>query len=294
VMKPLDHSFRGLAISSDVNPSLCREDPYWGGASAVDEAVRNMTAVNATAHTIVDCLNFPNPEKPENLGDFKRACAGLYFAADRFQVPFVSGNVSLYNESAMGPIAPTPTLLTCGIAKDVRKCVSSDFKSSGSAIFLVGDTKNELRGSEYLRMLGLKGGSVPKVDPERTLKDSKSILKAMDAGLVQSCHDLSEGGLFASLAEMCIGGDLGADVSLHRMENMRTDEKLFSESNGRWLLEVKPKDAARVERLVGGIRIGTVKKKGQITIKDGKVSVLLDLKRVRDVWDSAIGREVQK
>jgi phosphoribosylformylglycinamidine synthase subunit PurL len=294
VMKPLDGSFRGLAVSADVNPALCREDPYWGSASAVDEAVRNMTAVNATAHTIVDCLNFPNPEKPENLGDFKRACSGLYFAAEKFQVPFVSGNVSLYNESSLGPIAPTPTLLTVGIAKDVRRCVTSDFKSSGNIIYLVGDTKDELRGSEYLRMLGVKGGIIPKVNPEKTLADSKKILQAMDAGLVQSCHDLSEGGLFTSLAEMCLGGDLGADVGLHKMEKLRTDEKLFSESNGRWLVEVKPKDAAKFERIAGALRIGRVKKKAEIKIKDVKSTVSLDLKKVRDAWDGAVGREVQK
>jgi phosphoribosylformylglycinamidine synthase len=290
VMKPLVDSFRGLAISADVNPSLCRQDPYWGSASAVDEAVRNMTAVNAVGHTIVDCLNFPNPEKPENLGDFKRACAGLHFAASQFGIPFVSGNVSLYNESSLGPIAPTPTLLTCGIAKDVRKCITSDLKKAGNIIYLVGDTEEELRGSQYLRLLGLQGGFVPKVNPKKTIENSRNILAAMDAGLVASCHDLSEGGLFVALAEMCLGGDLGADVNLSKMGGLRTDSKLFSESNGRWLLEVRPKDAARFEKIVGGLGIGKVKGK-EIRITDAKAKVVLKLNDIRKNWDGAVKRE---
>ena len=294
VLKPLDGSFRGLAISADVNPALCREDPYWGSASAVDEAVRNMTAVNARAHTIVDCLNFPNPEKQENLGDFKRSCAGLHFAASAFGVPFVSGNVSLYNESALGPIAPTPTLLTVGIAKDVRKCITSDFKSAGNIIYLVGETQDELRGSQYLRMLNVKGGHIPKVNPQITLDMSKRLMSAMDSGFVASCHDLSEGGLFASFAEMCIGGDLGAEIDVGKMMGLRTDVKLFSESNGRWLAEVKVKYAARFEQAVGGMRLGTVRTARDIRIVDGQEAYTLGLGEVRDRWESAVGREVPK
>ena len=143
-------------------------------------------------------------------------------------------------------------------------------------------------------MLEVKGGNVPKVEPAKTLANSKKIMAAMDAGLVASCHDLSEGGLFVALAEMCIGGDVGADMSLHKMEKLRTDEKLFSESNGRWLIEVAPKDAARFEKIVSGLRLGKVKKKGIISVKDGKTRFSLDLKKVRDTWDGAVGREVRR
>jgi phosphoribosylformylglycinamidine synthase subunit PurL len=291
VLKPLEGSYRGLAISADVNPTLCREDPYWGSASAVDEAVRNMTSVNAQAHTIVDCLNFPNPEKPENLGDFKRACAGLHYAASNFGVPFVSGNVSLYNESMLGPIAPTPTLLTVGIAKDVRRCVTTDFKTSGNPIYLVGDTYDELRGSQYFRLINVKGGSVPKVDPKKTLANSEKIRAAMDEGIVASCHDLSEGGLLAAAAEMCLGGDIGARLDLSTMGKLKTDVKMFSESNGRWLVEVRKADAGRFERLVGGIKLGVVKRGHDIVFADGKKSATLELHKVRDAWNRAVGRE---
>jgi len=294
VLKPLDDSFRGLALSADVNPSLCRESPYWGSASAVDEAVRNMTAVNAHAHTIVDCLNFGNPQKPERHGEFKRACEGLYFAAKAFGVPFVSGNVSLYNESSLGPIAPTPTLLTVGIAKDVRKCITSDLKSSGNLIYLVGETKDELRGSEYYRVFKVKGGAVPKVNPQKTIENSSKILAAMDAGLVASCHDLSEGGLLAAVSEMCFGGDLGVKLNLKPVGILRTDVKLFSESNGRWLVEVKPKDARKFEKMVDALKLGSVTKAKKIVLTDGKGKVRLDLGKARERWDSAVAREVPK
>ena len=293
VLKPLEDSFRGLALSSDVNPSLCREDPYWGSASAVDEAVRNMTAVNARAHTIVDCLNFPNPEKPVNLGDFKRACLGLHFAASRFQVPFVSGNVSLYNEGTLGPIAPTPTLLTVGIADDVRKCVTTDYKGEGNPVFIVGDTVEELRGSEYYRLMKVRGGQVPKVNPERTAAHARGLREAMDAGLVAACHDLSEGGLLAAASEMSFGGDIGASYDLSLLGSLRCDLKLFSESNGRWLVEVRADKADEFAALAGGLRIGLVGG-GEIKFQDGRRRFALPVDVAREAWDGAVGREVPK
>ncbi len=293
VLKPLEDSFRGLALSSDVNPSLCREDPYWGSASAVDEAVRNMTAVNARAHTIVDCLNFPNPEKPVNLGDFKRACAGLHFAASRFRVPFVSGNVSLYNEGTTGPIAPTPTLLTVGIADDVRRCVTTDYKREGNPVFIVGDTREELRGSEYYMLMRVRGGAVPKVDPDRTAANARKLREAMDGGLVAACHDLSEGGLLASASEMSFGGDVGAEYDLSVLGGLRTDLKLFSESNGRWLVEVKAGGEDEFAGKVGGLRIGCVGGE-DIAFSDGRRRFSIPLDAARDAWDGAVGREVPK
>jgi len=292
VLKPLPGSYRGLAVSCDVNPSLCRESPYWGSASAVDEAIRNLTAVNARAHSIVDCLNFANPEKPERLGDFKRAVEGLYYVANTLGIPFVSGNVSLYNEGASGPIPPTPALMTLGIVDDVRKCVSADMKESGNVIYLAGETKRELRGSQYYSVYGIEGGVIPKVDPQMTWEASTEILAAMDEGLIRSCHDLSEGGLFVALAEMCFGGSLGASCDLSEIGDMRIDLKLFSESNGRWLMEVAPEDCERFETVVPAIRLGDVTVEKVLEFFDGDNVFSLELDIVRDAWESAIEREV--
>ncbi|MFH1402828.1 MAG: phosphoribosylformylglycinamidine synthase subunit PurL [Candidatus Altiarchaeota archaeon] len=292
VLKPLEDSYQGLSITSDVNPFLCRADPYWGSASAVDEVVRNLVAVNSMPHSMADCLNFGNPEKEERLGDFVSATEGLYFAANAYGIPFVSGNVSLYNEAPKGPIAPTPTLLGVGIVKDVRKCVTSDLKDEGSIVYLIGETMREMRGSQYYRMMNLDGGCVPTVDPGKTKKSMEELLAAMDKGIVRSCHDLSEGGLLVALAEMCFGGDMGVEADLNGMGDLRTDFKLFSESNSRWLVEVSPGKADEFEENVGCVKIGVVKSAKKIVLSDGDVKIELSLEELRDRWDSAIGREV--
>jgi phosphoribosylformylglycinamidine synthase II len=292
VLKPVEDSNMGLAVTADVNPFLCRADPYWGAASAVDEVVRNLVAVNSRPHSMADCLNFGNPEKEDRLGDFVQATQGLYFAANAYGVPFVSGNVSFYNEGRGGPIAPTPTLMGIGLVDDVRKCVSADLKEQGSFIYLIGETGREMGSSQYHRMLGVEGGIVPTVNPESTKKGMSQLHAAMDAGFVRSCHDLSEGGLLVALAEMCFGGGLGADVDLAGLGRLRTDYKLFSESNSRWLVEVAGGHAAAFEKTVDAVRLGVTIIDKKIEIIDKKFEIILNLAELKDAWDSAVGREV--
>jgi len=298
VIKPLEESHQGLSITADVNPNLCKFNPYWGAASAVEEVVRNLVAVNSVPHSMADCLNFGNPEKPDRLGEFVKCCEGLHFAASSFGIPFVSGNVSLYNESGEEAIKPTPTLLGVGIVKDVRKVVSSDLKKEGNSLYLVGDTMRELGGSEYYKILNLKNGISPKVYPEKTKENMNSLLSAMDSSLVASCHDLSEGGLLVALTEMALGGDLGLDIDLCAIPDLgtdpkhpRTDLKLFSESNGRWLVEVDSKKEKEFESIVNANKIGTVTKEKEIKISDSETNLNLNLDELRAKWNSALGEE---
>ncbi len=288
VIKPLRDSYRGLAITTDVNPGLSGFNPYWGAASAVEEVVRNLVAVNSTPHSLADCLNFGNPEKPERLGEFVRCCEGLHFAANSFGIPFVSGNVSFYNESSGGAIKPTPTLLGVGIVRDVRKAVSSDLKKGGNPVYLIGGTMKELGGSEYYRILGLNAGISPKVNPEWTKKNMRSLLKAMDLSLVRSCHDLSNGGLLVAMTEMAFGGDLGLEMDLTSLPDLRTDIKLFSESNGRWLVEVDAKKEEEFRSVVSANKVGTVTKEKEIRISDTKTRLTFELDELRRRWNSAI------
>jgi phosphoribosylformylglycinamidine synthase len=253
VIKPLPDSFQGLAITCDVNPNYTKYDPYRGSASAVEEAVRNLVSVNAIPHSMADCLNFGNPEKPEVLGDFYESCNGLYFVAKELGIPFVSGNVSLYNESPIGAVAPTPAILGVGIVKDIRKAVTMDAKEAGNKIYLIGKTFRELGGSEYAKLFNETGEVVPGVDM-KTLKNKMNfLLDMMDKKLIRSCHDLSNGGLAVAISEMLIAGDLGAKINLSNIPDVdsRTDFKLFSESNGRWLVEIKPEDAFGFEKMAG-------------------------------------------
>jgi phosphoribosylformylglycinamidine synthase len=293
VIKPLEDSSMGLAITADVNPYFCRLDPYWGAASAVDEAVRNLVAVNSVPHSLADCLNFGNPEKEECMGDLIKCCEGLTFAASAYKTPYVSGNVSLYNEGPDGAVAPTPTILGIGVVKDVKKTVTADLKEADNIIYLLGDTLQEMGGSEYYRLMGLSGGTVPRVVPDKTKNAMKMLLAAMNKKLVKSCHDPSTGGILVAAAEMAFGGDLGLDLDIRDIAGLRTDHKLFSESNSRWLVEVAEKDAAEFESMVQARRIGTVIKESELRIKDSGLELKLDLKKLRDEWDSALEREKQ-
>jgi len=292
VIKPVENSYQGLAITSDVNPNLCKFNPYWGAASAVEEVIRNLVAVNSTPHSMADCLNFGNPEKPDRLGEFVKCCEGLHFAAKSFGIPFVSGNVSFYNESSEEAVKPTPTLLGIGIVDDVRRVISSDLKREGNPLYLIGETMRELGGSEYYRSLNLNDGIAPKVNPEKTKERMNSLLRAMKSSLVRSCHDLSEGGLLVALAEMALGGDLGLDMDLDSIPNLRTDLKLFSESNGRWLLEVDARKTDEFEAMVNARKMGGVTKEKEIKISDAKTKIKLQLDELREKWNSAIEAEV--
>jgi len=291
VIKPLKGSYRGLSITTDVNPKFCKLDPYWGAASAVEEVIRNLVSVNSIPHSMADCLNFGNPEREDRLGDFVRCCEGLYFAANSFGIPFISGNVSFYNEGVKGSVAPTPTLLGIGIVKDVRGCITTDLKRNGNSIYLIGETRREMGASEYYRIIGIEGGIVPRVYPEKTKENIKRLLKLMNLGLIKSCHDISTGGLIVSLAEMSFGGDLGAEIDLSPMGKLRTDFKLFSESNGRWLVEVGEDDREEFEDRIDAIRIGEIIKEKTMEIKDKNMEISLDLELMRERWMSAIEME---
>ncbi len=303
ILRPVEDSYKGLAITTDVNPRFCKLDPYWGAASSVEESFRNIVSVGATPHTMVDCLNFANPEKPENMGALWGCAEGMHFAAAEFNVPFVSGNVSLYNESHAGPILPTPTIMTLGIIEDVRNSVSADVKAADNFLYLIGETFNELGGSEYFRQVHNEWGKVvPRVHPEKTKAKMSALLKANSQKLIASCHDLSEGGLAVALAEMLTSGGFGAEISIKKLDgrkpqtaNRRPDYKLFSESNGRWLTEVKPENSGRFEEIlrqynVSFAKIGKTTKKPRLKIDN---LIDLGLKELYKTWREPIYRIVE-
>ncbi|MCW3130286.1 MAG: phosphoribosylformylglycinamidine synthase subunit PurL [Methanophagales archaeon] len=294
VIKPLEESYKGLAITSDVNPSFCKLNPFWGAASAVDEVCRNLTAVGATPHSFADCLNFGNPEKPERMGEFYECCRGLGYMASSLKIPFVSGNVSFYNESAVmnESIPPTPTILGIGLCEDVRECVTVDIKEAGDFLYVTGETKEELGGSEYYKLRGVeRGGIAPRTDPEVLIRSMEALRDAMDEGLIASCHDVSEGGLAVAVCEMLIGGDIGASIDIRGMRpELRSDYKLFSESNSRWVVEVWKEERKRFEdllkrRKVYVTKLGETVGEKRIWIYNGNRELVdLPLEAVRKAW----------
>jgi len=295
VLKPLEDSWKGLAVTADVNPRFMERDPFWGAMSAVDEACRNLVAVGATPDSLLDCLNFGNPEKPERMGEFYEACRGLGDIGRALDLPYVSGNVSFYNESAKTAVPPTPEIFAVGILDDIRTCVTSDFKTDGNPVYLVGkQTEKELGGSEYYSIMKKEGGIVPKTDPEILKHCMNGLLASMRKQYIASCHDLSEGGLGVCLAEMAIGGDMGAVIDVSKMStDLRTDVKIFSESNTRWVVEVKKDKQTHFENQlqrdhVRFIALGTIKGKN-LVIKDEKKTVVdLKVDVLRDCWRKPI------
>ena len=295
VIKPLEDSNMGLAVTADINPRLMERDPYWGACSVIDEVCRNLVSVGAKPDSLLDCLNFGNPEKPERMGEFYEACRGLGDMAKKMNLPFASGNVSFYNESVKSSVPPTPEIMGIGIVEDIRKCVTVDFKKEGNFIYLIGtETKKEMGGSEYYKIMGIEGGRIPRTDADILKKSINGILSSISKEYIASCHDISEGGLAVCLAEMVIGGDLGVSVDVSKVgKNLRPDFKIFSESNTRWVVEIKKEKQKDFEKILKNkkvfyVLIGEVKGKS-LVIKDDKKNVIeLDIKTLGESWKNAI------
>jgi phosphoribosylformylglycinamidine synthase len=295
VIKPLENSFRGLAVTANVNPRFMEKDPYRGACSAIDETCRNLVSVGAKPDALLDCLNFGNPEKPEKMGEFYEACRGLGDTARDLKLPFMSGNVSFYNESIKTAVPPTPEIMGIGIVPDIRKCVTTNLKKEGNPIYLVGKvTEREMGGSEYYNFLGKDSGIVPICDTKFLKKCIEGILKAIEKEYISSCHDASEGGIGVCVSEMAIGGDIGVKIDISNIgKGLRTDFKLFSESNTRWIIEVKKDKQKEFEKLLkqkntSFEKIGETKGKKLIIMDGKKEAINLEIKILCDYWKNAI------
>ena len=295
VVKPLHDNWKGISVASGVNSRYGKIDPYWMAASVIDEAIRNSVCVGGRRWALLDNFAWGNPEYEDRLGSLVYACRGCYDVAKVYEAPFVSGKDSLYNESPLGPVTPTLLITSLGILPDVRKAISMELKKPGNALYLVGVTKPEIGGSEYLRLNGELGGSVPKLDSETNIKTYKRVLDAMDAGLVRACHDCSEGGLAVALSEMAFTGDLGLDVDIALVpvsEQMRDDLLLFSESNGRLLIEVPADKTEEFEKTLEDSPyscIGAVKQEKKLTVtKDGAKLFEVELDKLIQAWKTPL------
>lgn len=276
-----------LAVTSAANPQFAILDPYLASLATVDEIVRNLVCVGARPHTMVDCLNFGNPERPEVMGDIHLSIKGLGEAARELEIPFVSGNVSLYNETEGKNIPPTATLVGIGIVDSEEHIVSSEFKKEGNPIYLVGETKPELGGSEYYRFLGIEGGLVPSTDLKNLKRIYPLVLEVIRRGYVAAAHDPSHGGIGVALAEMSIGSQKGFRVDLSSIP-FRMDVKLFAESNTRWILEVKKERESEFEKFIKEnevpcIKIGEVFEE-DLNYEDGKRKFRLTVEEATEVW----------
>jgi phosphoribosylformylglycinamidine synthase II len=299
VLKPLDDSWKGLVISCGMNPNYGKIDAYWMAASAIDEAMRNNVAVGGRRVALLDNFTWGNPEKPERLGSLVRACQACYDFSVALKAPFISGKDSLYNESPLGPVTPTLLITAVGVIPNIESTTSMELKAAGNHLYITGDTYNELGGSEYYKLKGYLGASVPKVKGGKAKRIFKAVTKAIDQGLVKSCHDLSEGGLAVAAAEMAFAGGLGLEIDLHEVpgkELTRNDFVLFSESNSRFLIEVAEVDREDFELLMKGKNcalIGKVTKEQKLIVHGlyGKVVINTTLETLRSNWKKTLSSE---
>ena len=233
----------GIALSTDHNPRYGLIDPYWGGINAVVESMRNVASVGATPHALSDCLCFGNPEKPHQMWEFVESVRGVADACHAITLkdnpnhatPIIAGNVSFYNESKSGAIPPSPILSCLGRFKDVNKAVPGHFQKLDSVVLMIGERKNELGGSVYYSLYDELGANVPKPNLEEVKNQIFALTDCIDDGLVLSCHDISDGGVASTLAEMTFGNDIGCDINID--SNLLNEKLLWSETGG-FILEI--------------------------------------------------------
>ena len=306
VLRPLPESMEGVIVANGICPRYSDIDTYHMAANAIDEAVRNVIAVGGRLGHIAGLDNFcwpdpvlspGTPDGPYKLAQLVRANQALYDCCTAYGVPCISGKDSMKNDYQVGDtkISVPPTLLFSVVARmpDVGRAVTMDAKRAGDLVFVLGETRDELGGSEYYAMQGAVGNSVPRVDTQAARSLYEALADAMDRGLVNACHDCSDGGFAVAAAEMAFAGDLGMNLDLRSMPRAadvtRNDTLLFSETASRFVVTVP---AARAEAFRGTMpagvcgEIGAVSQGPEFTVTGlgGEVVVASTIDKLKDAW----------
>jgi phosphoribosylformylglycinamidine synthase subunit PurL len=278
---------KALAMTTDCNSRYLYLDPETGGKIAVAEAARNIVCSGAEPLAITDCLNFGNPEKPEIFWQFEKAVDGMSEACRVFETPVIGGNVSLYNETNGTAVYPTPVVGMVGLVEDLDHVTTQTFKQAGDLIYLLGETKDEFGGSELQKLTyGRIFGKAPELDVNVEHKHQQQVLQAIRQGLVESAHDLAEGGLAVAVSESLFGTELGAEV---KVEGTAVSA-LFSESQSRFLISVKKENKEQFESLVDVANlIGEVTDSATLKISsENETFILSQVTELEKAWRGAI------
>ncbi|MDT4917264.1 MAG: phosphoribosylformylglycinamidine synthase subunit PurL, partial [Pseudonocardiales bacterium] len=285
-----DSSTRGIALSVDGNGRYARLDPYAGAQLALAEAYRNVAATGARPLAVTNCLNFGSPEDPGVMWQFAQAVRGLADGCRTLGTPVTGGNVSFYNQTGTTPILPTPVIGVLGVIDDVARRTSQGFTMDGALIYLLGDTRDEFGGSEWAHVVhGFLGGQPPAVDFVREQLLADILINSSRDGLIESAHDLSEGGLAQALTEAALRGDAGARIVLP--EGVDPFVALFSESTARAVVSVPRSEEVRftdmcTARGLPAARIGVVDVLTPSLDVQGQFSI--PLRELRAAWTSAM------
>ena len=293
----LKGSRKGLAMTLDGNSLYTLLNPYQGGAAAVCEAARNLVCVGAEPIALTNCLNFANPERPDVMWQFAVTVEGITDACRHLEIPVISGNVSFYNETEDIGIYPTPVIGMVGLIDDINKVTSSWFKDEGDLIVLLGETKEELGGSEYLRVVHVRERGIP---PLLNLSSERAVqaccLMSIKAGIIKSAHDCSEGGLAVAVAESCAssprGNMIGAKINF-KSRHIRTDALMFGESQSRIIVSIEADRLGDLKKItatrhVSMIVIGRVEGDRLIISEADRKWVDLSVKDIYKAWKKSI------
>ncbi|MHA2037593.1 MAG: phosphoribosylformylglycinamidine synthase subunit PurL [Promethearchaeota archaeon] len=288
-----------IAASVGVNSKHCFLDPYEGAKGGLVEECGNIIATGAKPLAMVNCCNFGNPEIPESFWYFSKAVQGMNDFCRTLKIPIVGGNVSFYNEDDVKKTAikATPEIMIVGIIEGEEKIITLPFKNVGNEVFLIGETKAELGGSEYLSVIhNLEGGSPPKVEEEKIKNRWDYLFDLYSRNLVKANHDVNKGGLLITISEMCFKNKLGIDLDFSDCydNHLRDDEFLFSESVGRFIIEANPEDHDVILDLAQEFKIN-VQKIG-ILISKPIINIIglrsdqltLNLDKMKELYDSTI------
>jgi len=277
---------KGLAITTDCNSRYVFADPYKGAMIAVSEAARNIVCSGGQPLGVTNCLNFGNPYDPEVYFQFVQVIRGMGEACRRFDTPVTGGNVSFYNQNPDGPVYPTPTIGMVGLLENINEKMTLDFKDEGDVIYLLGKATNDINSSQYLsKILGVEFSPAPYFELEEEFHLQKKVAELIRKKLIQSAHDISEGGLYVTLCESGFNRELGFTVETN--EGTRSDACLFGEGQSRVVVSVKPELVANFENTLGDFpyeRIGLVTS-GEIMV-DGDFWGTIDW--WKDEYDTAI------
>lgn len=277
---------KAIAVTTDCNSRYVYLDPYTGGKAAVAEAARNVVCVGAEPVAITNCLNFGNPYDPEVFFQFKEAIRGMGDACLSFNTPVTGGNVSFHNESKKNAVYPTPTIGMLGLIDDLTKTMSYDFKNEGDVVCLIGNNREELGGSEYLKVIHNKVvGNAPELNLEDEVNLQRATLELIRSGLINSAHDTAEGGLAVTLAESSMNkNDIGCEVNLSN-----TAQALFGESQSRIVISFSNDNAAKVKKVLAKHNVNHfdlgLTKKDTFKLND---SINIKIEEIKDLYENAI------
>jgi phosphoribosylformylglycinamidine synthase len=299
-------SQRGLAMALDGNGRWCYLDPRLGAMHAVAEAARNVACSGATSVGATNCLNFGNPEKPHIIWQFSQVIDGMTKACEELEIPITGGNVSFYNETLGEGIYPTPVLGIVGILEDVHKAVRPDFREPGRAIVLLRgsdpgdatDVESEFGSSEYAKeILGAVWGYPPALELEKEAALQNTLVELAQAGLVDSAHDCSDGGIAVTLAESAFGRSVGMRVDLVS-QGLPPEFALFAEDASRVLISCDHNNVGRIQQVAVkyGIAAELVGETAleRVEIKlDGRVVVSAPVSELREAYEGALERALQ-